>query len=188
MNLATILVCGVHELLLGSIVVLAFQLTLGALYLAGRTIDIQAGFGLALLIDPTSRAQTPLVGTLFAYAAGCVLFVVGGAAALLRLFYAWLHVWPVGALGLTLSVEPLASFASLMFLIGLGVGGGGEVTELEVRRRARATGNGSQVRRLLALAAIYAGGSRGEAARVGGVGLQTVRDWVFGSIAKGRTG
>ena len=36
-----------------------------------------------------------------------------------------------------------------------------------------------QLRRLLALAEIYDGGSRGDAARVGGVGLQTVRDWVL---------
>jgi transposase len=31
---------------------------------------------------------------------------------------------------------------------------------------------------LLALAAIYDGGSRSDAAKIGGVGLQTVRDWL----------
>jgi hypothetical protein len=31
---------------------------------------------------------------------------------------------------------------------------------------------------LLALAEIYDGGSRTKAARVGGVGLQTIRDWL----------
>ena len=36
-----------------------------------------------------------------------------------------------------------------------------------------------QVRRLLALAEIYDGGSRGAAARIGGVGLQSIRDWVL---------
>ncbi len=36
-----------------------------------------------------------------------------------------------------------------------------------------------QVRRLLALAEICEGGSRSEAARTAGVGLQTVRDWVL---------
>ena len=47
-----------------------------------------------------------------------------------------------------------------------------------LRRIARASTNGRQVRRLLALAAIYDGGTRSEAARIGGVGLQIVRDWV----------
>lgn len=37
----------------------------------------------------------------------------------------------------------------------------------------------SQVRRLLALAAIYEGASRTQAARIGGVTLQVVRDWVL---------
>ncbi len=48
-----------------------------------------------------------------------------------------------------------------------------------LRRIARESGDARQVRRLLALAAIYDGGSRTEAAAVGGVGLQVVRDWVL---------
>ncbi len=35
-----------------------------------------------------------------------------------------------------------------------------------------------QTRRLLALAAVYDGMSRGEAARIGGMDRQTLRDWV----------
>ena len=38
--------------------------------------------------------------------------------------------------------------------------------------------DGPQARRLLALAAIYDGMSRTEAARIGGVTVQIVRDWV----------
>jgi transposase len=52
-------------------------------------------------------------------------------------------------------------------------------------RRAREAG---QARRLLAMAAIYDGGSRGAAARIGDVGLQTVRDWVLRFNAKGPDG
>ena len=43
---------------------------------------------------------------------------------------------------------------------------------------ARKTKDGSQARRLLALAAIYEGASRAEAAQVGSVTRQVVRDWV----------
>lgn len=49
----------------------------------------------------------------------------------------------------------------------------------DLRAFARAGDDGGQVRRLLALAVIYDGGSRSDAARRGGVGLQTVRDWVL---------
>jgi hypothetical protein len=38
---------------------------------------------------------------------------------------------------------------------------------------------GSVTGRLLSLVTIYDGGSRADAARLGGVGLQTIRDWVL---------
>jgi transposase len=38
------------------------------------------------------------------------------------------------------------------------------------------------------LAAVYDGGSRGDAAEIGGVGLQTVRDWVLRFNAEGPAG
>jgi transposase len=46
-----------------------------------------------------------------------------------------------------------------------------------LRRLAKATKDAAQARRLLALAEIYDGGSRTDAARIGGVTLQIVRDW-----------
>src|ERR687898_3256114 len=48
----------------------------------------------------------------------------------------------------------------------------------QLRAIARKAKDGPQARRLLALAAIYEGASRTEAARIGGVTLQIVRDWV----------
>ena len=45
-----------------------------------------------------------------------------------------------------------------------------------------------QIRRLLALAEIYDGSSRSDAARIGGVGLQIVRDWVLWFNAEGPDG
>ncbi len=59
---------------------------------------------------------------------------------------------------------------------------------LQVRTAAKTAKDGSQVRRLLALAAIYDGGTRNEAARIGGVTLQIVRDWVMRFNAHGPDG
>ena len=47
-----------------------------------------------------------------------------------------------------------------------------------VRLAAKRSKDGPQARRLLALAAIYEGATRTEAAKIGGVTLQIVRDWV----------
>jgi len=58
----------------------------------------------------------------------------------------------------------------------------------DLRRLARASRDASQTRRLLALASIYDGASRTEAARIGGVGLQIVRDWVARFNAEGPAG
>jgi transposase len=57
-----------------------------------------------------------------------------------------------------------------------------------LRSLAKATRDAGQSRRLLALAEIYDGGSRTKAARVGGVGLQTIRDWVVRFNARGPKG
>lgn len=48
-----------------------------------------------------------------------------------------------------------------------------------LRGLAKASRDPDQLRRLLSLAEIYDGGSRGDAAKIGDVGLQTVRDWVL---------
>ena len=57
-----------------------------------------------------------------------------------------------------------------------------------LRALAKKTRDAKQARRLLAIAEIYDGGERGDAARLGGVGLQTVRDWVLGFNAEGPAG
>src|SRR5215467_3031336 len=49
----------------------------------------------------------------------------------------------------------------------------------QVRRAARESKDAKQVRRLLALTEIYDGATRTQAARIGGVTLQIVRDWVL---------
>lgn len=47
-----------------------------------------------------------------------------------------------------------------------------------LRRLSRTCGDNRQIRRLLALAAVYDGMNRSEAARIGGMDRQTLRDWV----------
>ena len=57
-----------------------------------------------------------------------------------------------------------------------------------LRQLARATKDAAQARRLLALAEICDGGSRTDAARIGGVTLQIIRDWVLRFNARGPDG
>ena len=57
-----------------------------------------------------------------------------------------------------------------------------------LRAMAKRAKDGPQARRLLALAAIYDGATRSEAAKIGGVGLQVIRDWVVRFNAHGPDG
>lgn len=116
-------VAAIRELALGAMIVLVFQLMFAALYFAGRMIDIQAGYGLALLIDPTSRGQTPLVGTLFAYAAGAMFFAADGHVDLLRFLSASLKIVPIGQWTLIDSIGPVTRFLSIAFPAAFGVAG-----------------------------------------------------------------
>src|SRR3954447_18552435 len=58
----------------------------------------------------------------------------------------------------------------------------------QLRLIAKRAKDGPQARRLVALAAIYDGASRSEAATIGGVTLQVVRDWVLRFNARGPEG
>jgi len=58
----------------------------------------------------------------------------------------------------------------------------------ELRALARRSKDARQVRRLLALAAAYDGASRGEAAAVGGMDRQLLRDWALRFNAEGPEG
>jgi transposase len=55
----------------------------------------------------------------------------------------------------------------------------------DLRRLARTSKDAAQTRRLLVLAMIYEGASRTMAAKIGGVGLQVIRDWVVRFNAEG---
>lgn len=56
------------------------------------------------------------------------------------------------------------------------------------RTAAKRSKDGPQARRLLALAAIYDGATRTEAAAIGGVTVQIIRDWVIKFNALGPDG
>jgi transposase len=64
----------------------------------------------------------------------------------------------------------------------------GDFDAARLRKLAKKTKDGPQARRLLALAAIYEGATRTEAAKIGGVGLQIIRDWVLRFNKRGPDG
>src|SRR5881396_2416728 len=63
-----------------------------------------------------------------------------------------------------------------------------DYTSGEVRRVAQRVKNAAQARRLLAIAAVLDGASREDAAKIGGMDRQTLRDWVIRFNERGPDG
>lgn len=110
------------ELFLGLTLALAPQLAFAMLLWAGRAIDVQAGFGIATLVDPATRSQMPLVGTLFVYLAGAIFFATDGPRDLLAIWAASLERVPLGAIG-TASPMPVIDYLSGIALLAVGLAG-----------------------------------------------------------------
>lgn len=111
------------ELFLGLSLSLALNLAFAALLTAGRAIDIQAGFGLAVLVDPTTKSQLPLVGTLFAYAAAAIFFAMGGPQDVLAILDASIVHVPLGTASIGGDPMVLANYMAAVFLMAIGLAG-----------------------------------------------------------------
>lgn len=111
------------ELLLGVVLALALQLAFAAILTAGRAIDFQVGFGLALIADPTLRTQMPLIGALFAYAAAAIFFTTSGPADLVAIWAQSIESFPIGGFALATDLSRLLGYISAIFMMSLGLGG-----------------------------------------------------------------
>src|SRR6186713_1171557 len=74
------------------------------------------------------------------------------------------------------------------FAMGQGIPLRNDYTADQLRRLARQTKDVAQARRLLAIAAVLDGASREEAAKIGGMDRQTLRDWVIRFNEQGADG
>jgi flagellar biosynthetic protein FliR len=124
LSAAFLVTASIRELMLGLIFVLALQLMFAALQMAGRALDIQAGFGLAAVIDPATGGQLPLIGSLFAYGGAMVFLAMDGGGELLRILAASLNAIPLGTASAPTSLAPLTAFISTVFVTAMGVAGG----------------------------------------------------------------
>ena len=93
-------------------------------------------------------------------------------------------------LGDSQAVKSMNQYGELIrrFVMGRAVALRDDFNGSDLRRLAKGSKDAGQSRRLLALAEIYDGGKRCDAARIGDVGLQVIRDWVLRFNTKGPDG
>lgn len=108
------------ELFLGMLLAFGFQAGFAGLDFAGRALDIQAGYGLALVIDPATNNQAPLFGTLLTLVASLVFFLVDGHLELMRVLGTLTRLMPPGSALMPIVPARLMAFLGSSVLIGIG--------------------------------------------------------------------
>ncbi len=109
------------ELGIGMTIALALQWAFAAILFAGRTLDIQVGFGLATVADPTTQNDQPLIGAILAYGAGAIFFATGAQYDLLALWVASLEMLPLGYGFLSVDLVKLGSYMTAVLLAAVGL-------------------------------------------------------------------
>ncbi|SAK75789.1 flagellar biosynthetic protein [Caballeronia pedi] len=107
------------ELMFGLALAFALQAMFASLSFAGRVIDVQAGFGLAMVIDPGSRQQAPLFGTIFMLVAGVIFFSSNGLSSLLRLLATLSRLFPPGLLVFNVGPQEIIEYFGTVMGLGL---------------------------------------------------------------------
>src|SRR5215467_12592027 len=114
-----LLATSLAEIEVGALLGFGVAAAFGAFAVAGRAMDLQIGFGVANLIDPTTRTQSPQMGTLLNLFALAVFFGVGGHHALLRGLAASFERIPPGAGLADAGPGVLAAQFGIAFSMGL---------------------------------------------------------------------
>lgn len=105
-----------NELVWGTLLAFTVLAGFAAFQLAGRILDIQLGFGVVGLIDPSTRTQAPLLGTVLNMTAVLTFFLVGGHHLLLRGLAFSLQTIPPGTAPGAPPLEAVVGQFGAMFL------------------------------------------------------------------------
>ena len=129
----------IRELFIGWLIGLIAYITFAAINMAGKIMDMQVGFAIVNVMDPTSGQQIPLIGS-FLYNLGITIFLITNGhhmilAALAESFRAvpllgmqWSNSLPTIMLDITavvfstgMKIAMPVTFAILMTNVGLGI-------------------------------------------------------------------
>lgn len=107
------------EVMIGSAMAFGVFTAFSAFLLGGRLLDLQMGFGVANLIDPSSQEQAPLMGTVLYMASVLTFFLVDGHLLLLESVAFSFEIRPPGIFSFDFEPALIIGQFGLMFLYGL---------------------------------------------------------------------
>jgi flagellar biosynthesis protein FliR len=109
------------ELLTGALMGFALQCAFAAFSMGGQLLDLQMGFGMGSIFDPVTRANTPVLGTVFALFAVAFFFAVDGHHAFVRGIAYSIRAVPPGTAGWGASLADLMRPVGAMFTTAVAV-------------------------------------------------------------------
>jgi flagellar biosynthesis protein FliR len=118
---AALVSAALAELVIGAALAFGLLAAFAAFLFGGRLLDLQIGFGVASLIDPSTRGQAPLVGTLLNLVATAVFFAADGHHVLIRGVARSLDRFPPGTSLSSLQVDALVAQFGVVFAYGLAI-------------------------------------------------------------------
>ncbi|HQQ15335.1 MAG TPA: flagellar biosynthetic protein FliR [Deltaproteobacteria bacterium] len=122
LDVITLTVLLVHELLIGLCLGLAVNVIFAGVQIAGELIGFQMGFGIVNIVDPMTGVDAPITSNVLYIVAFLLFFSFGGHHLLIRALVESFYVVPVeaGFPGQNYVLTVL-SYAARMFLIGIKV-------------------------------------------------------------------
>ncbi|MDD4503217.1 MAG: flagellar biosynthetic protein FliR, partial [Clostridiaceae bacterium] len=119
LNLLSFAVIVGKEFLVGVIIGFVSFLVFSALYVAGQIIDMQIGFGMVNVLDPTMNSQVPLIGN-FIYILTTLFFLaIDGHHVLLSALYKSYNILPINGFAFTEAmVNNITAIFAEIFVIG----------------------------------------------------------------------
>jgi len=116
---AQLLVPAAAEVFIGALLGLGIHVVLAACALAGRLMDVQAGFAIGSVFDPVTRANSNVLGSLTSLLGVTLFFASGAHLEMARMISQSIDILPLGELPvLNDPMQPLLA-AGAMFTLGL---------------------------------------------------------------------
>lgn len=97
-NLEALLLTVVAEAALGALLAFSLHAAFATLAMAGRLFDLQAGYGMAPMLDPVTRANVPVIGVALSLVGMSVFWAAEGHHTLVRGLIEIVHWIPPGQL------------------------------------------------------------------------------------------
>jgi flagellar biosynthetic protein FliR len=117
-QIGDLVIAALGELMLGALFAFGLFAGFGAFLFGGRLLDMQMGFGVANLIDPATRHQSPLLGTALNLLAVLVFFAVDGHHMIVRALAFSLERFPPGTFVGQFNLAAVVAMFGSMFTFG----------------------------------------------------------------------